>query len=492
MKREIVHAILLGAAFILCASCDKVQPDTPLTEEQKVQYKYANTFLYNSMATYYLWIDDAGVNKKMQSWKTSAEPIGYVEEVKHPDDRWTQATDDFDSFTSSTTGIGTTYGYDIQLYWADSSKSAVVAVITLVYPDSPAAKAGLKRGDVIVKVNGKALKAVDYVSIVNDEMYNSSSVKLTKIDGTELSLTSVTMYENPVLCNKILNIGGKKYGYLFFNSFTLKSVPDLVEAASQFKEEGISALILDLRYNGGGYVSTEQVLASLCAPYEEVKSQSIFQKTKYNKTLSEAMGEESKSFLATFKDEESGMTYDLLNANMDLDKIYAIVTSSSASASEGLITGLLPYMDITIVGEQTHGKFCTGILMSALGWFADMMNPERWSQASKYEDFKASYSDYKKYVDNWGLYVMIGRFSDKDGNTPCMPSGFTPDVYAADAPEEGFEFGSEYESMLKVVMGLITGTSDSPTKAGLSAGPELTPYQHRPANFGMLIENHKK
>ena len=484
--KKVLIALAFAGALLCGASCDRLNTETKEEDEQSLQYKFVNTFLYNSMSTYYLWVDDSSVASRMSEWKLNAEPIETVSYVKHEDDRWTQATDDYDSFISSTSGVSTTYGYDLSLYWGDSSKSYVVAVITLVYPDSPAIEAGLARGDVITQVNGKTMTADDYVSIVNDEMFNSASVVLTRSDGSELTLVSRQMYEDPVICSKILDIGGRKYAYLFYNSFTLKSIPDLVKLSSQYASEGVYGLILDLRYNGGGYVDTEVVLGSLCAPADVVKAETVFHTTKYNNLLADAWGEGAEPFCKEYKSSD-GTVYDVLGANMGIKKMYAIVTSSSASASEGLLVGLLPYMDITIVGEQTHGKYCTGIMMSANSWFSETMDADNWSDASKYQSFKESFSEYKKYVDDWGLYVMIGRFADKNGETPCMPAGFTPDVAAADDPVERFEFGSSEESMLAVVTSLIEGDTSTATKSQTTAVLPLTPYQHRPANFGLFV-----
>lgn len=86
------------------------------------------------------------------------------------------------------------------------------------------------------------------------------------------------MYENPIICDSVYEFNGKKVGYLAYTGFDLKSINPLIEIGKKFKAEGIEELVLDLRYNGGGYVITENVLASMFAPQEAVSSKKVFEK----------------------------------------------------------------------------------------------------------------------------------------------------------------------------------------------------------------------
>ena len=105
--------------------------------------------------------------------------------------------------------------------------------------------------------------------------------KYTSVEKS-VSMQSVSMYEDPILMTKIFDCGGKKVGYLAYQSFTFESSLGLYEVCKEFKKEGISELILDMRYNGGGYVFTEEVLASMLAPEEEVKNGSVFETEVWN------------------------------------------------------------------------------------------------------------------------------------------------------------------------------------------------------------------
>ena len=459
MKKRYIHIMSMLAALAGIFACEPKDPDVvELTKEEKEQRQAINIFAYNTMDTYYLWNEE--IADSLATWKMLEDPIEKVKRVRYKDadgkdiDRWTVLTDDIESMISSTGGVSTTYGMDFKLFWYDSSQTAVCMVVTLTYPDSPAEKAGLKRGDVIMKIGGKGITGDNYSELLYDGFLYAKSCTLTDIDSKEYKMTAVEMYEDPILVRKVFDVGERKVGYLFFNSFTLAACEGLIDAGRYFQSEGIESLILDMRYNGGGYVITESVLASLLAPAAEVKAGSVFETAVYNSTLAEAWGEDKANFSETYSYKSGGKEYsvDLTGANMGISHLYAILTGDSASASESLLVGLMPYMDIDIFGQQSHGKYCTGIMYSAKDWYKDY--DEVLDEAQKELG--------KDYADKWGIYVMIGRYADKNGNTPCMPDGFMPDYEVEDRPLEPYQLGDEREAMLAAVLAQLRGSGTTP------------------------------
>ena len=475
------YLLLLALAAVCAAGCgknttDPIAPEDPTdtdTDTDSLTYLYVNSFAYSTMKTYYLW--EAEISAAFASWKNDDEPKAKVKEARYKDsegndiDKWTMLTDDYSSLVSSVGGVSTTYGMDFTLYYTDQTYSAVCMVVNYTAADSPARKAGLKRGDAIMKVNGKTLGIDDYYDIITDDYYNSSSCTLDLYSGSSVTMTAVEMYEDPVLLYKTFSFNDKKVGYLVYNSFTLASWERLIEAGKYFKEEGVTELILDLRYNSGGYVTTEYTLASMLAPKSAVDSKAVFEKEVYNATLQEVLGNEGVRFKDSFSYTDNGQscTYSTADANIGLSKIYVLYTSSSASASESLIVGLRPYIDIEIIGSQSSGKYCSGILYPASYWVED------------YKDYFSSYgmsaTEAEKQTDNWGLYVMISRYADKNGETPCMPDGFTPDVKATDRPNEGIELGDENETMLKVALKRAGKTDFAEVSTRAQRSARLTP-----------------
>ena len=465
--KSLRKTIYLIFALALLPSCLKSRENESPESFREKSIEYVNTFAYNVMNVYYLWVDE--ISDKLKAWMSDDDPMEKVKEVRYKDaegndiDRWTQVTDDYETFVNSIEGVSTTYGYNFTLYYTSEDRNYVAAAVTYVYADSPAAEAGLQRGDLIVKADGAPIPTTDYTAIVKEKLMYSSSCRLGLSDGREVAMDAVEMYCDPVLLVKVFDCAGKKVGYLHYTSFTQASCESLIKVCDSFKAQGVSELIFDLRYNGGGYVLTEEVLASMLAPAAKVASGDVFMTEVYNARLTEAWGEEETitHFRNVFK--VGGKTLDTAESNLGPSRIYAIMGRGSASAAEAIICGLKPFVDITIIGEQTYGKYCSGIVLEGAKW---------------YEDYKkimssTKYKNGKKYAANWGIYVMIGRYADKDGNTPCMPDGFTPDVEVSDAPLDGYQLGDPNETMLKAAL----------TLAGYEYPAELKSIKKKPATI---------
>ena len=481
MKKYIVFlmAFLLPLGFVACSDDDEpVKPVEPPQEEPtedpeeikayQDERAYVNFFAYNVMNDVYLWKQD--IEDALNSWQILADPVEAVANARYKDksgedvDKWTSMSESYSQMTGSTDGVATgTYGFGIKLYLKAEGSDAVVGFITYTYPGSPAEKAGLKRGDVILEVDGKEMNQGNYYNA----LFASASVKVgvgsykgnnvySTVEKTA-SMTAVSMYEDPILLTKVFDCGGKKVGYLAYTSFTFESSLGLYEACKEFKKEGITELILDLRYNGGGYVFTEEVLASMLAPEAEVKNKSVFETEVWNDDYM-AYYKENNVDLNTYfrtvfsqKHNDKMYNFNTSDANIGINKIYAIVTESSASASEAILVGLMPYMDIEIIGKQTHGKYCSGIMWSGEEWFTDIVENYK-NNKMDFAEKHPQFADWKKYIGDWGIYVMINMYADKNGNNPCMPNGLTPDVEAEDYFEEPYQLGDEREAMLNIAL----------------------------------------
>lgn len=485
MKRFL--SFLLFAALWVPVGCVK-DPLDPEEEQLPTNVRYyANLFAFNVMKTYYLW--EAEMSQGFESWTYGEDPVKKVESLRYKDasgntvDKWTRLMEDCSSFLGSITGNNKSFGFDFVLYYVDESKKNVCAVITFVYAGSPAEKAGLKRGDAILTLDGLEMTPDNYSSLVNGKIYGGDQVKFGLSGNRSVTLSSMQFYENPVQTVVTLNQGGVKMGYLHFSSFTMDACRDLEQAFRKFKEDGIEELVLDLRYNGGGYTLTSTVLASMLAPVSEVKAGSIFNKDVYNKQLTEYYKEEERvsRFAEEFEIESSSGkgSYKVHPAqvNPGIRKLWVIVTGSTASASEGLICGLKPYMDVTLVGEKTYGKYCGGYLIQAENFFKSLSRQKT--------DQQVDCDDAAEKLAGWGLYVISSRYSDRDGVTLSMPDGIAADYEAQDRPTSGIPLGDPSEPMLARVLELSSGRV---TKAPVPAGPALLPAPPvRRPGFGVLL-----
>ena len=183
-------------ATLLSASCVKSYPDG-LSEQEYRSRRYVNSFAKSIIEQYYLW--KAEVQDGLDSWKVTDNPAEKVESLRYSDselgqvDRWTTFIEDYESFIGQINGNTSTFGLDFALFWGDADHSVIYPVITFVYKDSPAAEAGLKRGDVLTAVNSQAVPVGSYQDFVKQTLLNADHVTLTLRDGREISLDARQM-----------------------------------------------------------------------------------------------------------------------------------------------------------------------------------------------------------------------------------------------------------------------------------------------------------
>lgn len=475
-----LSVLCLSWALVSCSSDDDSQFIDPLNGHKEIAY--ANQFAKDALSDIYLW--NAEINSDLNQLKAdNSDPMKTVREIRfHANgkevDKWTTLTDDYTGFTSSMMGVETTYGYNL-LMGKFSNTGTYFFIISYVYRDSPAQKAGLKRGDIIMKLDGEDITKNNYL-----DAFNSATISLGMgvVSGGSIqasgnvSLTAKRMYEDPILVAKVFDCNGKKVGYLAYSSFNMPSVPGLIAICKDFKAQGVTELILDLRYNGGGSVTTENALASMFAPANEVNVKGLYQTEIWNENYRayfKKKGQSTNTYFSTdFKIEDelgTTKTVSTQGANIGLKKIYGLISAHSASASESLLIGLMPFMDVELIGnEKSHGKYCTGAVLSA----SDIYD-----------------KDTPKEIKNWGIYVMINRYADKNGNNPCMPDGLTPTVEAADNPMEEYQLGDEREAMLNVALVRAGKTAVVRTRSAVALLKFQTTMVTTNPLFGMRIDD---
>lgn len=215
--------------------------------------------------------------------------------------------------------------------------------------ESPAGKAGIKRGWRIIKLNGSSnIDASNQSSTdaVVAAIFSSTNTSFTfqKPDGStvDITLTAAGYRTHPVMLDSIYTMSSKKIGYMVFNSFigdTVEIKSELDRVFNRFSASGINDVVIDLRYNGGGYVSIAEKLSNYLAPSSA--NGNLMMKQQYNDKY-------SKYNVATNFNKAG---------NLNLPRIVFIVSSSTASASELLINNLTPFMDVKLIGRNnTYGK----------------------------------------------------------------------------------------------------------------------------------------
>ena len=428
--------LFIACISMLCLSCEKDDADETRKPVSGETLK-VNNFIFDDVKDCYLWTST--INWNQINPKYEPDSYAFFEKlIYRAEDKWSMLTEDAKAFYNMLDGVSTSFGYEL-IKGKFINSTALYAIVLYVYPDSPAEKAGLKRGDHLISISNKNITDVNYM-----DLYNAPAISLGKAvltddgilapDPHPVNMVALTMYEDPVVKDTIVVKGTHRIGYLCYTNYTRESERRLQEVFIGFKAQGVTDVVLDLRYNGGGYAETSRVLSSILAPGTVVKRKDIFLTQTWNDVLTAYFQKESEDTNEYFMDN--------LPVNMDLNRLYVLTLRYSASASEATMIGLKPYMDLIQIGEATHGKYYGGALLSPMvydrrknTWIADTE------------------------IENWLMYLMVYRYADKNGDT-SFSGGLTPNYYM----EEDYNYalpplGNECDPLFGKAIELITGES---------------------------------
>ncbi len=223
--------------------------------------------------------------------------------------------------------------------------------VSFVYSNTPAAEAGFQRGDKILKYNGTVPKRSDGILLGR-----TTTFEIRNLAGEVRTVTATArpININSVLDRRVITQNGTKVGYLLFNNFIQTSVAELDEAFTFLKGQQINELILDLRYNPGGLVSTAHHLAGLLAPNNAIGQ--VFLREVFNNNNSSL----NRDF--RFEEKANGLN------SLGLQRIFVITSANTASASETIINGLKPFTEVILIGEQSAGKNVGSSVLTHLGY----------------------------------------------------------------------------------------------------------------------------
>ena len=261
---------------------------------------------------------------------------------------------------------GEAYVFGFRLiYIVDQNEDPVHLEIIDVYRGSPAGDAGFQRGDKILSLNGKAIDGLTFGQISAEfgpnEDGHEVTFELDKSSGERETVTSakrlVQIPTVPEEHSTVFETTVGKVGYLHFRTFFGDANERLLEEFAEFKAEGVSRLIVDLRYNGGGSVPIAYGLASLIGGPElfENNQQTVLARRVHNDLL-ESFGWNQTAYFGCGVYGNLAQQCENESSLRDLEQVVFITSRGSASASELVITALLPHEDVTLVGDRTYGK----------------------------------------------------------------------------------------------------------------------------------------
>lgn len=315
----------LALASALCA-CSGVS-----TTEFDCSVKGQKGFVASIMSNYYLWYDRV----PPVDYAAADSPEELMQEMIYPElDHWSgiqrqqERSDFYDQGRFQ--GFGYTLGVD-----ADGGLR-----ISWVHEGSAAGRAKLDRGALIIGVNGKDIQDLNAAELNNELSQEVVVHRIQELDGTihDVELQQGDVDITSVKSVTILPTARGRVGYLMFTTFVRPGEDELRAAFAKFRDFGVTQLVIDLRYNGGGLLSTAAVLGSLID--QQGAGQPLIVET-YNK-LHQDM---NRRRLMVSEPEA-----------VDVPRVVFLVTGRTASASEQVINGLAPYLDVKVVGSRTLGK----------------------------------------------------------------------------------------------------------------------------------------
>lgn len=334
-KKYITIAVLLGViSFSSCTSDENLSSEVQNVVHSENVYLDFNKWIYSSMNHDYLWRNDM---PDSLSCNYDLAPVDFYKSLLSTKDRFSycEANSSYRSNSERTH-----LGYEYQEYRLDNG----IVFMQVLYVTNPDLRTkGLKRGDVLIPQEDKKI-------LVRGVIKQENVFPVDTIEASNPFGDPQTVY-----IDSIYNRNSHKIGYLCYLQFD--GIEDLAPVFKKFYDAKIDDIILDLRYNPGGYVSTCKYLSNSIV--NESGYNEIFQQCTYNDIITREKEEETGSGISinrfTVPDNgESVLGYPIYGLN--LKRVFVLTSKNSASASEAAIISMRPFMNVIIIGEQTYGK----------------------------------------------------------------------------------------------------------------------------------------
>ncbi len=336
-QRNMLFAAFISLLMVSCGGGDGT-PLSPVAAPTDCSISEQNRFVHELLKDRYLWYREVPVSIDYSNFDSPQQTLDFIK--YHDKDRYSFITEAqaFDSLFNAGQYIG--YGFS---YLIDTMGRVK---LKFVYHDSEAGRAGLQRGDEILTINGQTVAKINAAQSWDtvfgaDKQGVPLDMLVRKKDGSTLTvqMKKSIVNINTVLSYSIIHQSAENIGYLMFNSFLSTSLSELEPVFAEFKAQGVSRVILDLRYNGGGSVFVAEELASYL--YDNQNSQQLFGLLQQNDKHREL---NSRYFFHSKANE------------LHLQQLVVITTGATASASEMIINGLKPYIEVKTVGSTSYGK----------------------------------------------------------------------------------------------------------------------------------------
>lgn len=337
------------------------------------------TFVWKGLNAVYLYKDNVS-DLSNDRFNSNLELRQFVADYQSPEalfehliytpkDRFSIIVEDYNVLEQIFAGNNQTNGMEFGWAMSPDTNFEVIGFVKYILPNSNASTTNLKRGDIFYAINGTPLTLNNYRSLIgassytlNLATYDAQNETLTP-NNTDVSLSKTNYSENPIYINQVINTANNKVGYLMYNGFIGSANNDVAlnNVFGEFKSEGVNELVLDLRYNPGGSVRSAIWLASMITG--DYTGETLI-KRQWNSEIQQSFEVENpEALIDTFQDaivyrNSNGET--LVNEainHLNLNRVYVLTSPNSASASELVINGLKPYIEVIQIGTNTAGKY---------------------------------------------------------------------------------------------------------------------------------------
>lgn len=442
MRTSFKITLLLFIAVFTFQSCqdnDDVAPPASLDIQD---------FIWKGMNQYYLWqadvpnlsddkfADQTALNTFLRGYPVPEELFDALR-VDKTIDRFSWIVDDYLELEGTLQGTTKNNGVDFGLSRKPESTTEIFGYVRYIIANSDASNKNIKRGDFFTAVNGTQLTLSNYESLLfgSNETYtlNLADYNGTTIvaNGKSVELTKTVLSENPILINKVITSGSHKIGYLMYNGFYANYDTQLNEAFASLKSQGVTDLVLDLRYNGGGSVQTATRLASMITG--QFTGQ-VFAKQQWNAKINAYFETNNPGALINNFTDKIGTT--AINS-LNLTKVYILTTQSTASASELVINGLEPHINVIQIGDVTVGKNVGSVTLYDSATFgSENRNPNH----------------------RYAMQPIVLKIVNSTGFGDYF-NGLQPDYLLKETISTYGVLGDTSEPLLSTAIGKITGTT---------------------------------
>lgn len=432
MKKYLFAGVL--SCFMLFTSCfedldDNVQQASDF-EIQDFIYRGLNFFYLYKSDTPELANDAFANDEAKNAFLTSFDsPESLFNFLKSPQDRFSILVDDYISLENALSGVTLNNGMEFGLVLYPDNSGNVFGYVRYVLPNTSASAENVMRGMIFNRIDGQQLTEDNFRNLLAPDTY---TIGLADFDGeqifeiadAEITLTKTEYTENPVHIQRTFTIEGQKVGYLMYNAFTRDFDPELNAAFGNFNAENIDHLILDLRYNGGGSVETAVDLSAMITGQF---NNEVFYTEQWNDDRQEEYASPGL-FNAQISNGEP------INS-LNLTTVYILTSSRTASASELVINGLSPYINVVQVGDNTTGKFQASFLLYD-------------APAPNFNRSEANLSH------TYAMLPLVFKTANSAGNTDYI-DGLVPDVELNENYANLGVLGNENEPLLAAALNEI-------------------------------------